>query len=249
MPQPAAFPPALAYLQPAADAISQQDEDAVLSGDADLEPVLGALRGKFDRLRGREGEAAFDVDRAALRAWVARQPDQNAPALQAAHVLVGVMLAMRFRDMFRPAPKPDPTFSPANTRLVAPPGWTVKPEPACIVISARGVEGMAQPLNAELFASLCKPLPAPMGQPSGVVMEREERYTNAGNPRVRGMRLLVRHKPPLPERLLTATYVVEVPGGYLKVSSGVTGRADLSEHMPALESIIAGATIAASPTA
>ena len=243
----AALPPTLAYLRPAVESLAAQPEDDLLSGEADLDPLIAVLRMRFRDLRGEAGQDRFHEDRRALGAWLDAHADGNAPALAPFHTLHGALMAVRFRDIFRSPPPPPESAAQERIDITPPRGWRLARDRTGPELSIRGVLGGVSAISGELFTQL-RALPRP-AEDAYRRFTPEPGYINAENDAVRGARLLT-HTPPSAVsagRLVAVFYALSVPGGHITATFAATGKADLATHLPAIESCLATARLSSPP--
>jgi hypothetical protein len=231
------LPADLHYLRPAILAIASQPEGDVESGDADIEPIVAALRTRLANMPPKDGDARFKSDRDAYTRWLSSVPNPNSRALGCLHAVSGVLMGTRARDVFAPAPPPSTSVTAIT--LTPPAGWSLSKEPAVVVLRTRGLTCLLQCLPADVVNLLRLQSKGVAARFAPGVYTLDPEFSSGP---AHGAHTLARD--PASMRLVSAGYLLDVPGGHVVVTAmPTTAKADLEAVIPDIEAMLATITV------
>lgn len=248
------LPGELRYLHDAVRAIAQQDPELIGCGEMDLTPLKSAVVARFGSEPTFEDEQQYAQDVAALDEWLSEQPEPTTegPATDcvlALWALLGAMQSMSagdFADLSDDAARPPgnddaapPNAAPPTSPIAITPldGWTVGQEAEALVLKTGKFKVILVYMNASQAKLLQKQyaMAARMPGPPGT---RIEAVKNVSLGPWTGLAL----RNWTGDAITGVQYVLVSPHGGLMALSH-PARKDISAHLPALETMLAGATL------
>ena len=201
------LPPDLAYLSPViAQLESVAPEDLHEDNDKAINLIESALRGRVRGLPRREADGLLESDRRAFGAWLEIYGDRA----ESAYFIEGLLLGLGAE--FLQAPRPELSPATLHVFMESPPGYDLGPSDGSLLLERDGFTAVVMPIDTSLInpRRLMGAIPADFAG-AGAMVDSDVEFGP-----VRGTKRL--HTIAPPDEFKSATYVLEVPGGWVQVT-------------------------------